>query len=149
MRPTQHVIISAAVGVGLAYTFHSWPALAGCLIGGVLIDIDHHLDFYLARGAFPKYKELVDFCEGRLGDWKPRLIFHSFEAIFLLWLLAVYYQWNIIWGSVLIGATVHMICDQFANPMKPLSYLTLYRLKNNFDKQKIFSQRYFDGLNKK
>ena len=149
MRPAAHVVISLGVGAGLAYFFKSCPAAVSCFIGGVFIDIDHHIDYLIARGKIPNYKELNDFCDGVDGGWKPYLIFHSFEALLIAWLLTLYFQLNAVWAGFLIGVTVHLMCDQVANPIRPLGYFSWYRFKVNYDKQKIFTQRYFDELEQK
>ena len=148
MRPTKHAIISAVLGAGLIYYLKSYPAGIACLVSGVLIDLDHHIDYVIAKGKIPNYKELNNFCDSDPA-WKPYLIFHSFEFLFFFWFLIFYSKLNVIWGGMAIGLTTHMICDQFANPIKPLAYSTIFRWQKKFDQRQIFTQRFFDEAKKK
>lgn len=91
------------------------PATIGV---GVLIDIDHTPDFY-RRWVLDKPLRL----------W---LAFHAYE-----WLpLAAAACWLSGWNPLAIGASVgflgHLLCDQVANPVHPLTYFISYRAKVGF-----------------
>ena len=139
MRPTTHAIISASISTGLIYFLKSYPAALACFLSGVFIDIDHYLDYFLARKKFTTYKELNEFCDHDT-NWKLYLFFHSYELILLFWWAIFYWNLNLFWGGIAIGMTTHMICDQFANPIKPLAYLFIYRWKYKFAQDKILTR---------
>lgn len=140
MKPMHHVGISAVVSVGFWHVTQSWLATFLCFLSGVLIDVDHHLDCYLGSGKFPfRYKDLVTFCESDQHS-KFYLFFHSYELLLLLWLLISVFQLGPVWMGVLLGATVHLICDDIVNPMKPVSYFFSYRLYHKFERQKLLKQ---------
>ena len=85
MKPSYHVLVSAGVSAGYWYYFKSWPAALACFLSGIFIDIDHYLDYYLARKKIPwRYSDLCDFCRYE-EKGKIYLLFHSCELIIFLW----------------------------------------------------------------
>jgi hypothetical protein len=145
MRARNHVIVSAGVSLGFQALMHSWPATLGCFFSGVLIDIDHYLEYCILRKKFPfRYRDLVDFCHRDKSD-KVYLYFHAYEYLFVLWFSIFFFHLGKIWLGVTIGLTVHLIFDQFTNPIKPLFYFLIFRIQNQFEKTKILSKRYFQG----
>lgn len=143
MKPSQHIVASAAIATGLQFTLHSWPATLGCFFSGVLIDLDHYLDYCIIHKKFPfKYQDLVEFCFDI--DVKQHYLFlHAYELMFILWVLIYYLGLGKIWIGIALGLTTHMIFDQFTNPIKPLFYLITYRAMNGFEKSKIMTDQYF------
>jgi len=144
MKPSQHIVASAGISLGLQLTLHSWPATLGCFFSGFLIDLDHHLDYCIVHKQFPfKYQDLVDFCWDTKVT-KLYLFLHSYELLCIFWFLIYYLSLGKVWMGVALGLTTHMILDQFFNPIKPLFYLIIYRAMNGFEKSKILTDRYFN-----
>ena len=147
MRPTYHIITSAGISLGLQATMHSWPATLGCFFSGVLIDVDHYLEYYIFRKKFPdNYKDLVDFCFDK-NESKQYLIFHAYEYLFVLWLFIYFLFFDKLLFGIALGLTTHLIFDQFTNPIKPLYYFLTFRAQNHFEKKKILSDEYFRQCN--
>jgi len=143
MKPSQHVVFSAGLALGVEAAMHSWPASLGCFLSGVLIDLDHHLDYCLVHKKFPfKYQDLVHFCWDAKVT-KLYLFFHAYEYLFVLWLSILILHLGKIWTGVAIGLTAHIVCDQFTNPVRPMFYFLTFRLQNQFTKVKIVSDRYY------
>lgn len=146
MKPTQHAIISAGVGLLLAHWLQSWTAALTCFISGVLIDIDHHLDYYLTYKKFPwRYKDLAIYCQSS-REGKMYLFLHSYEFLIVLWTAILYGGLGAGWNAVALGISVHVVCDQFANPLKPLAYFFAYRLRYGFERKNIFQESYWDKM---
>jgi hypothetical protein len=145
MRPTYHIVASGIISIGLQASMHSWPITLGCFFSGVLIDLDHYLEYCLIRGKFPfRYKDLVDFCYDQRVT-KLYLILHSYEFILCLWLLISLFHLGSIWIGVAIGLTTHLFFDQFTNPIKPFFYFMSFRLMHRFEKSKTLSVKYFQN----
>jgi hypothetical protein len=143
MRTTGHIIVSAGVSLGCQVTMHSWPATIGCFFSGILLDVDHYLEYYLLRKKFPyKYKDLVDFCWYN-QESNLYLFFHAYEYLFVLWFSIYFFCLGKIWVAVAVGLTTHLVLDQWVNPIKPLFYFLTFRIKNQFKKTKILSEIYF------
>ena len=143
MSPIAHVLISTGAGAALAYVSHSSEAGMACVIGGVLIDLDHHLDYFFAKKKIPwTLGQIRDYYDGEKAG-KLFLLFHSYELLLILWLLYYFCGGDIFLG-VLFGATGHLICDQFYNPLKPLSYFLFYRIQNGFEKKNLFNKEHYE-----
>ena len=71
---------------------------------------------------------------------KMYLWFHAWEYLWVLWLLIYFFQLGIFWIGFAIGLTVHLVCDNFANPIRPLGYFLIYRLRHGFDKKVILNE---------
>jgi len=147
MRPSYHIAASAGISLGLQATMHSWPATLGCFLSGVLIDVDHYLEYCLIRKKFPfRYEHLVDFCfDGSVS--KIYLFFHAYEYLVILWFLICFFHPGNVWLGVATGLTTHLFFDQFTNPIKPYFYFLTFRVKNRFEKSKILSEDYFECCN--
>ncbi len=143
MKTSYHVAASAGISLGYQAVMHSWPATLGCFLSGVLIDIDHYIEYCVIKRSFPfRYKDLVYFCNDARVT-KQYLVFHAYEFLLALWFLIYCFDLGIIWTGVALGLTAHMLLDQWSNPIKPLYYFMVYRIKNNFEKTRILSDRYF------
>jgi hypothetical protein len=143
MLPTAHVIISAVLGFGVYKYTGSTPAGLSTFLSGVFIDLDHHIDYWIANGKIPlSYKKLFNFFEH--GTYtKVFIIFHSWELLAILWGAIMLFHLGSLWLGVAIGISVHMLCDQIANPLKPLGYFMVYRIKHKFLKKEIMTDAYF------
>ena len=143
MKPLYHTFVSVGLASAMYYSTHSWPSAVSCLLSGVLIDIDHHLDYLIIRKEIPwRYKDLHDFCDKpSLG--KVYLFFHTYELLALFWFIIFYAHLDFVWVGLALGLTAHMICDQFTNPIKPLFYFISYRMIHAFEKEKLLTEKYF------
>ncbi len=143
MKPVYHVSISAALGLIFIIFFNSFVAAISCFFCGVLIDLDHHLDYFLAKDEIPwRYRDLVYFCSTDKNH-KMYLWFHSYESLVLLWGAITVFNLDMLWIGAAVGFTVHVICDQFSNPLHPLVYFLTYRIKYNFSKEKLLDKNFF------
>lgn len=134
MSPVNHVIISGGVTAVLSLWVRSWGALWACFLSGILIDVDHYLDYFIHRKAIPGYRKLVDFLR---HDHRSRifLFLHSYEILALIWLSVFLFDLSPVWLGIAIGSTVHVFCDEIVNPIKPMAYFLSYRFKNKFDRK--------------
>lgn len=143
MKPSAHIAISAGLGVGLFLTLQSWMAAVSCFFWGVFIDLDHFVDYYVAKKKIPfKYKELDTYgCHDKHG--KLYLFLHSFEMLALLWVIVFYSQGNEALFGAAVGLTAHMLCDQWKNPLRPWGYFLIYRIKHGFERKDILKSEYY------
>lgn len=142
MSPVKHAVISVVAGAGVAAWTQSWVAGLACVVSGVLIDADHHLDYWLANKKFPwTYKQLQAFCCPQ-ETGKMYLFLHAFEWQIILWSVIVLFQPGAIWLGIAVGMSVHLIFDQFTNHIQPWSYFIVFRAVNGFAREKIFSNQH-------
>jgi len=145
MKPVHHILISGGVTAVLSIWIKSSGALLACFLSGIFIDLDHHLDYFIAKKRIPlSYNKLSEFCHNEHGA-KLYLIFHSYELLAVIWICI--YGWSLgnIWVGVAVGMTTHLFCDEFANPIKPMAYFFTFRLKKNFTRELLLKKEFFDG----
>jgi hypothetical protein len=137
MSPNQHVATSIGAGVLLGLLMRSWVAGLSCFLAGVLVDLDHLLDFWLNRGFSLSPKKFFDFCY--FGTTTRFLdILHGYEFIpLLVWVGSIPGCLDIGWG-VTTGYTLHLLGDQFFNThLNRWTYFFSYRLFHGFSSAKI------------
>lgn len=146
MSPKGHAVISAGLGGFLGAWLNSWEAGLACFLSGIFIDLDHHLDYFLANKKIPlTYKELYDF--GCFTTTAPLCLFlHGYEWLIILWVLVYYGLLGSLGLGVALGTTAHLLCDQFTNPIRPLGYFLLYRIKHQFKRKDILRDEYFQKI---
>jgi hypothetical protein len=144
VKPIKHVIISSGVSAVFAIWARSWGAVVACFLSGIFIDLDHHLDYFIAKREIPfSYKKLVAFLKSD-GYLKIYLVLHSYEVLFLIWACIFLFDLNVVWVGIAVGATAHVFCDEFANPLKPLCYFLTYRAINRFEPKSFFKKGYHE-----
>ncbi len=145
MKPINHLIASAVTG-GLFYLWsRSFLASGVCFLAGVLIDLDHFCDFFLfhKRSSFNLRKFYASCIEGSLD--RLYIFLHSAELIFLLWIAVILGNLNLIWASVAVGVSAHLLLDIVNNNVFPQTYFLIYRLSKGFRAEFFFR----DGLHQK
>ena len=137
MRLKQHITISLFFSAFLYMIFKSWIIFGSSLISGVLIDIDHILDYFMAYGINIQIKQFFEVCHN-LKIPRVRLIFHSWELLFLLSIYAFVMRWNPWIVGTIVGFTQHIALDQIFNKSNKLSYSFYWRLKKGFRLKRCF-----------
>ena len=132
MRPLGHLAISSAISTCI-YLISDSIFLAGLQLGcGTLIDVDHHLEYVLRKRKKVKLKEFLYPDLMKFFDDRVILPFHSYELVVITglsfgWLFGADY------GAVIaIGTLQHLLLDQWRNPVRPLTYIFLWRLSKGF-----------------
>jgi hypothetical protein len=134
MLVSTHLLISLAIALVLYPFFGNWVIIF--FLAGFLIDIDHIIEYGIARGDFNPwnaYKNLVTefkhkkscINNGKTPNKAYRRfhIFHSIEFIFLLGIVGFFSK---IFFFVFLGFLVHIIFDL-------IDYYTLYLKHNSTD----------------
>lgn len=146
MLPSRHIIVSAALG---ALLFHyTRDVITGllCFIFGVLIDVDHLIEYIIHRGFSKKVfslPELYYSCqrfvkpEEQGGEKKIYLIFHFFEAAALFWVLYIITR-NLYIFSIALGYSGHLLLDALYNKLKPDVYFLTQRIVKGFRTERFW-----------
>lgn len=136
MLPPGHIMASGVISLFVWAYFRSFGCAVVSFAAGVLIDIDHLLDYYANLGFTLNAKKVYGACcEMRLD--KLYLAFHSYELVMLLWIAIYAFSLSNIWRAAAIGMTQHLIFDQFTNPIKLPSYFLAYRIANRFRRESV------------
>lgn len=147
MRVLGHTAISVIIG-GISYNHtRSLSGFLWVLTAGILIDMDHYIDYIRNRGFSFNIKKVHNTCRyGYLNFKKITLILHSYELLILLWVSIFIFGLNSIWKYAAIGFTAHLFLDQIFNPVRPFGYFLAFRIANNFETKKLFLEKEGDNL---
>lgn len=134
IRVSGHIICSLTISGIIYFIFRSLPLFFVSLLTGVLIDIDHVIDYYMQESFTLKIKNIYCWCfEARSKFFF--LFFHSFELIFLFWVIIYKFKLGIFWIVFAIGLTQHFMLDILFNPLYTYSYFLFYRIIKGFKKE--------------
>lgn len=150
MKVRDHLKLSALMSIPVSYATDPVTGVAGCLIGGVLIDSDHLLDHFLnyrlqnvSKGFLNlvNLKTLLTQGRGRPEKRRPDLplrsylIFHSYE----LWIFILLFglNGNVFLLIVSLSGIIHIVSDFIVWRLPWYSFFFSYRLSKRFDKDKI------------
>jgi len=103
-----------------------------------LIDVDHILDYYIEHGITLRIKHIYFWHKQRRFRFLL-IFFHSFELLFLLWIIISVFKLGIFWIAIAIGLTQHMILDIFGNKdiIYSYGYFLSFRIFKRFRKEDI------------
>lgn len=107
---------------------------------GILIDLDHPLDYMLTNNFRLDIRDMYRSYLA-VSIKKAYLIFHSYELIILLWLSIGFFSLSNAWKAAAIGFTQHIVFDALYNRINALAYFFTYRLINNFDAIKLITRK--------
>lgn len=162
MKVTNHLKLSLVLSLPAAYLAAPLSGIAGCLIGGVLIDADHIVDYYLnyripfSRKGFFSGRVLRSLLMdspqvvGRMlrpikrnpdGPIKTYLLLHSIELWALIAFLCFKHTFIL---PVALGGIGHLISDYLTWKRPWYTFFLAGRLLKGFDLDEV--QKYKDGL---
>lgn len=128
-----HLILAAGLVFFFRWLTGGWVWSILGFIGGILIDIDHFIDHFLYYG--PKFRVADFFRRGYQKSGKCYVIFHSWEIIFVLWIISIKVSWV---TPLATGMTIHIITDCMFTHCREILFLSLiYRWRNGFELEKI------------
>jgi hypothetical protein len=137
MRVKHHLVISLALS-GIVYlVFRSWGMSIAVLASGVLIDLDHVLDYLLTHGMRFQRRDFFRYFYEKQYQ-KLFLPFHGWEWVAVWGVLAWKTGWDSWSTGVFIGIGHHLLLDQVSNRPGPGGYSLLWRLKNGFHRKSFF-----------
>ena len=139
MKTSVHVSTSAILAAAIFTYSRSVPEAASCLVSGVLIDLDHVVDFHLFSGERFSLTNFFSWCNE--SRWQRlTVIFHSYEFLGILCAVA-YYMDSAVLRGIVWGAGLHLLLDQLGNlrifRLSPWFYLLGYRIVMGFRRDKL------------
>jgi hypothetical protein len=134
----HHTIVSLGFGIAFYLAFRSFAGALICFFSGILVDVDHYVDYVRDRGLNFNLKRFFAYSYG-LEYERLFILFHGYEYILMLAVMLGLSDYNLLVAAVFTGYTQHLLFDQFTNPVKPLAYFITYRLKNRFRKECVLT----------
>lgn len=137
MKVQYHIAISIPLAGALFAVFRSWELAAASLVGGIFIDLDHFLDYFVEYGMNLDLRNFFSsFPEGRYR--RIFILLHAWELLLLSAFAAWLTHWNPYAVGLFQGYGQHMIADQLANGVAVFEYSLLWRCARRFDASDAF-----------
>lgn len=140
MKIKHHALASTIISGILYSVFKSWGLAAASFISGILVDLDHVIDYWIEHGLQFDLKRFFKYFDEKNFENRKRLyfIFHAWEWLIILFVVARLTDWNLWVTGLLVGYGQHIILDELYNSFKyrirPFvwGYFLLWRWKNGF-----------------
>lgn len=140
MKAAHHGAVSLASGGLLWLGLGSQGAGVACFLTGLLLDLDHVVDYLCHRPRENTLADLVDVCESCRLD-RVVLPLHSWELLVLAVLAAaVFPQQRPLLVGAAVGLGTHLLTDQISNPVTRRAYFMLHRWRHGFRRRAFFDE---------
>ncbi len=142
-----HLLIHLSLAILTGYVAgrffkNVYLGLIAGLAAGFFIDLDHVLEYFLVFGPSFNLQYFLESRQFLLSD-KIRLYFHAWEYVPLFlavaWLFRKRQKVKIIFITLAIAGTVHLISDVFINNYNFKYYSLVYRYQQDFASEKLLS----------
>jgi hypothetical protein len=135
-----HILFAFLAGI---FVWRIWKkpfaSFIFAFIGGVLIDLDHFIDYFLAYGVNFNLFYFIKGFEFLKTD-KLYVLFHGWEYVLVSLAITLILK-NKYAKSISLAFAValffHLSSDVILDKVPPKSYSVVFRAKNNFDLQKL------------
>lgn len=142
-----HLLLSLSAGV-IVWRVWKKPFLSffGAIFGGLLIDLDHFIDYFLAFGWSFDFFYFIKGFEFLKTD-KMYILFHGWEYV-LVFFVALLVLKNKTAKSLCLALALalffHLVSDVFMDKVSPKSYFIILRAEKNFDLEKIVTPEHWE-----
>jgi hypothetical protein len=137
MKPQYHIASSALVAGILYLLFKSGSMALSCFLSGIFIDLDHVYD-YINEFGFPfKVKDFVNTVYDN-GISRLTFVFHSWEIVLLLGIIAWFTNWNPWIAGIIFGFSHHILLDKLNNGERLRTYSFIWRREKQFKFEDTF-----------
>lgn len=137
MKPAYHATVSAILSGILYSVFRSWGLAIASFVSGILIDLDHIIDYVIEYGLSFDIKKFFRVCY-KIQFRRLHLILHGWEWLIFWAVIAKLTDWNPWITGLLVGHSQHIVFDQIANKSSFGGYSLLWRWINRFDLKAVF-----------
>ncbi|MBP7831028.1 MAG: metal-dependent hydrolase [Kiritimatiellae bacterium] len=141
MKAEHHLAVSLTTAAAIYAATRSAPLIGSFLVAGVLLDLDHWVDYWAEYGRrfdVRHFFESVSHKEFR----KAFLFLHAWEWVALCGLLAWWRNWNPWLSGLTLGWGLHLLLDQLCNSTRPWTYFLLWRAFGRFEYKRSFPVPY-------
>lgn len=129
-----HFSLSLLVGILIGFFYQNYSAIYVAFLSGVLIDIDHIVDFLMFNKLKKINMEMLMSGKYFIKNKKIYLFFHGYEYVLITIVLGfIFTEWQWLYFSFSFSLLCHLLYDSFYNRTRWFSYFILYRLYKGFN----------------
>lgn len=130
MEPIKHVKYSTITAMVVLLHTKSVKSSLGCDFAGVLVDLDHIIEYGSYCSEYHTKWDWNEFFDGSYFDKKGtvKVYFHSWEIAALLCYLGIRKKKrkSVLYG-IAVGYLLHLILDEIGNNLNHMGYFEIYR----------------------
>ena len=127
MQVRYHVAASIIASAATYALSDSAIMAAVTLFSGIFIDADHLIDYVIMhRPPYNMQRFFETYYNSKLTH--VFLVFHSWDLILIIALIAMASNWEPVTTGLLIGMGHHLLLDQIFNHPYPLGYFLTFRI---------------------
>lgn len=128
-----HFILAIVLALFFRWLTGAWVWSLLAVIGEILIDLDHFIDYFNYFGF--KFYPGEFFRHKYQASGKCYIFLHSWEIIFILACISIKVAWV---TPLAIGMAIHLLSDfMFSHRANPKALFLIYRWYYKFDLKKI------------
>jgi hypothetical protein len=120
-------------------------SIISALAGGVIVDFDHFIDYFLAFGFNFKFSYFTHGFQFLKTD-KMYTLFHGWEYVIILLILNLILKnktAKTIMAGLTLGLFLHLVTDVNLNKIPMRTYSVIYRVQNNFSLEKFVTTEHW------
>ncbi len=134
------MVVSAAFSGVLYYLCPCWRMAVAAFLAGVLIDLDHFVDYIAEFGIRSDWRNFFSsFYKGQYT--RIYVVLHAWEWLLVLGAVSLLGDGNAWVAGILLGAIQHLVLDQLANGASGMGYSLLWRWSTGFDPAPAFPHK--------
>jgi hypothetical protein len=137
MKFRNHFFVSSIISVIIYYFYKNYAYTISLLLSSVFIDLDHCYDYFRETGDYKISLKKMEKLFYAYDYKKATIILHSYELIFIFFIINIFLFHSIIIYGIISGFLLHIILDIIFNPVYAKAYSFFYRLNHSFVKEKI------------
>lgn len=139
-----HVALALMAGfIVFLLTRKFWLSFIFAFIGGVAVDFDHLIDYFLAYGFNFSYYNFTHGLEF-MKSQKMYTLFHGWEYALGFLILGILFRpkWlKAVFLGLGLGLLVHLGADVMLNNIPFQSYSITHKIKNNFEMKRLLEEK--------
>ncbi|UCH79914.1 MAG: hypothetical protein JSW20_09175 [Nitrospiraceae bacterium] len=137
MKLHHHVAVSTTLSMFLFMIFKSSYLSVACFLSGILIDLDHFIDYFREQGINLDIKKFFRICEHAQFN-KILLLLHGWEWIIVMCTISWSLGWAPLMTGIIIGFSHHIMLDSLYNRTHLRTYSIIWRWSKGFDFDTVF-----------
>jgi hypothetical protein len=144
VEPYKHLFVSVIIGFSGLFLFNDIFILMSTVLFGSFVDFDHYFE-YIHTTGLNQALNIREFYHSKhfIQSNRMILIFHSWEYVFILFLITAIQNYDILFLFITIGYTSHLLLDQIGNvDLKWNFYFLSIRMYYRFNRNKLVRQKY-------
>ena len=134
-----HFIITCFLTALVYISTRSISYAAAVILGGIFIDLDHLIDYFLYFGSIFKLEKFVD--GDALASGHVYLFLHSWELAFIILLAGLIIPSGILL-ALFLGMSAHLTVDSIQRENPYTTYFLIYRISKGFKVDAIMPQHH-------